>query len=238
MKKIYLFLAMMITGFFLAQIPYNTALKDADWFIMKIEWNGTEYFPPDPIGFSVHSNIYDFDSGTALDSRFFNVASGELTFAGNNENYFTMKGVSITLAMYDGENAPAVNEFDGIATGFYFGFAETDRFYFDYEEVFSGKSLIVTNPNGNKIYYSNMILSANESAKNKTQIYPVPAMDVLNISSQNNISSITIQDSTGKMVMNRKTNPEKKMSLNVKNLPSGMYYVIISGKEIQKIIKK
>ena len=51
----------------------------------------------------------------------------------------------------------------------------------------SGKNLVITNPSGNKIFYSNQLLATAENSKQKTSVYPNPASDELFVKNENNI---------------------------------------------------
>lgn len=84
-------------------------------------------------------------------------------------------------------------------------------------------------------------MNINDWAKNEVQIYPNPATNYLNIKSDWFINDIKIKDINGKEILTQKVNNEKKSTLNVQALPSGVYLAeIISGnqKQIKKIIVK
>ena len=105
----------------------------------------------------------------------------------------------------------------------------------------SGKNLVITNPSGNKIFYSNQLLATAENSKQKTSVYPNPASDELFVKNENNIelSAIKITDLTGKIVLNQNA---ALNSINISNLSKGMYFVTIetqTGNTVtSKIIKE
>lgn len=229
MKKIYFFILVLSSLLFYSQ-PYSVLLKNTDWTIMSIQWNGIKYNPPAPLATSgkVHFNYDDHGGFTSI---FFNSAEGKVSFAPNNEAYFNAEMLGVTLAEYGGENAQIVNQFDLMTTSFYFGFQPTDQFDFEYEEVFSTKKLTVTNPLGNKIIYSNMLLGNSEVSINKgISIYPNPAKDEFFINSlKKNLGKLTVEifDESGKLVSGQ--NASMNTKVNIQPLPNGIYLVKVSG---------
>ena len=241
MKKIYLFLFSAVSFLCYSQ-SYSSLLKNADWTIMKIQWNGVDYYPPAP--FASSGKVEFNDDNINFRSTLFNTAFGNVSFGNNNATYFNVIGIAVTLAEYHGENEAAVQQFDAMTTGFYFGYEPTDQFYFDYEEIFSGKKLTVTNPLGNKIFYSNLILAISETSLNKEiSIYPNPVKDEFFIRSSKIVSEkviVEIYDQSGKLVFGQKVPFEN--AVRIGSLPSGIYFVKISGSDFnyssQLIVKK
>lgn len=225
MKKIY-FLLFSIVSFFCYSQPYSILLKQVDWTITKIEWAGIPYYPPAPLTDS-GKIAFNFDNNNGFKTTFFNTAGGKVTFGLNNAPYFSVWDIAVTLAEYGGENQVAVRQFDDMATGFYFGYQPTDEFYFDYEEIISGRNLIVTNSAGNKIFYSNLILKNKEVSLNKEiSIYPNPPKDEFYLKSVNKNSdkiNVEIYDRSGKLVSRQ--NVSSAGSINIKSLPTGTYVV-------------
>ncbi|QOW09958.1 T9SS type A sorting domain-containing protein [Kaistella flava (ex Peng et al. 2021)] len=229
MKKIY-FLLFTIVSFICYSQPYSSLLKNANWTIMKIQWNGIDYYPPAP--FVASGKVeFNYDGNNGFRSILFNSAFGTAAFGDNNSNYFNVPGIAITLMEYHGENEQAVQQFDNMTTDFYFGFQPTDKFYFDYQEIFSGKNLTVTNPLGNKIFYSNLILANSEASLNKRiSISPNPAKDEFFIKASDNILgkvSVEIYENSGKLVSSQ--NVSFTDAVNTQALPNGMYQVKVTG---------
>ena len=236
MKKLYIlfFSFLFILGF---SQSYSSLLSNVDWKIVKIQQSNIDYYPPSP--FSTNGKMkFNYPGTDTYMGLFFNSVSGDLIFGENNSKHFNVLSHAITLAMYDGENAQAVTQFDIMATGFYFGFPTSSNFTFEYEEVMSGKNLIVTNPDGNKIFYSDMILGTIEKAKPKISVYPNPATDIIKIENLKPNASLELIDSSGKLVKSISNNKSTKTEVNIKNLPSGIYYLKVDGQSVQKIIKK
>ena len=135
----------------------------------------------------------------------------------------------VTLADYFGENEELVRDFDYMTSSFYLGFQPTDQFNFVYEQIFSGKNLVVTNKFGDKIYYSNLILGSIENALNKEiSIYPNPAKNEFFLkSSKKDVDQFKVEifDASGKLVSTLKISSSN--SVNTENLPNGNYVVTV-----------
>lgn len=238
MKKLYIliFSFLFILGF---SQPYSVLLSNVQWKVVKIQWNNVDYYPPPPL----NTPTANFLNGNSLTTNFFDSGNAVITFAPNNQNYFNVpQGMGTTLADYGGENQQAVQHFDEMNTGFYnawYGsFQQSGNFYFEYQEVMSGRNLVVTNPAGNKIFYSNLLLGTTEISKSKISVYPNPATDVLFLENLKPNSSLEVIDNSGKNVKSISNSKTTKTEINVKNLPAGIYYLKVDGQSVQKIIKK
>lgn len=235
MKKFYIliFSFLCILGF---SQSYSTLVPSVNWKIVKIQLNNVDHYAPFPF---LNAGELNFESTqNLLSSKFYNSTMGNFTFGENNANYFTLQNITSTLAVYYGENEQAVQQFDGMTNTFYSIFKPTDKFFFDYQEVLSGKNLVVTNPNGNKIFYSNQILSTQEISKYKISVYPNPATDIIIIENLKPNSSIELIDNSGKLVKSIYDTKISKTEISIKNLSSGIYYLKVDGQSVQKVIKK
>ena len=233
MKKIYIAFFAFVAIFMYSQ-PYSSLLQNTNWTITKIRWTGVDYYPPEP--FMQSGKVaFNFDNNNGFKSSFFNVAGGNVFFAPNNNPSFTVQNMTVTLADYFGFNEQLVRDFDYMTTNFYAGVASSDSFYFEYEQVFSGKNLIVTNKYGNKIFYSNLILGSYENALNKTiTIYPNPVQKEFFIKpSQSTLDKVDVEifDSSGKLVYKKHLTPRNP--INVETLSNGIYEVKIKDVKAQ-----
>lgn len=229
MKKILIFLFAM-TYFLCYSQPYSVLLKGIDWTVTKIEKNGTEYLPPFPFEQSGKAD-FKYNSSNGFKSSFFNSAVGTVDFGANNATYFYVQIAGVTLAEYYGENHQLVNQFDLMTTDFYSGFQANDEFHFDYQEIYSGRNLVVTNPLCNKIFYSNLLLGNNEVSLNKEiSIYPNPAKDEIFIKSPNkNLGKVNVEiyDSSGRLVTSQKIFITD--TVKTRELPNGVFMVKVRG---------
>lgn len=237
MKKHLSFLMIAFSILAFAQVPYSILLKNVDWRVMKINYNGTDYFTPSPFSLGSAKLQISGDDNVSFSASFFNATSGGLVFGANNANYFTVIGVASTLGVYYGENETNVQRFDGLSTSTFYHnqFSSTDKFYFEYEEVMSGKNLVITNPNGMKIYYSNMILATENNVKAKFSIYPNPTSDVLQLKNISTNSDIKIVDAQGKLVLKANNLQQKDFSVSVKHLTKGVYFLLVGNQTTQFI---
>ena len=197
---------------------------------MNINWNGIDYFPPFPFEQAGKAD-FNFDNSNGFKSSFFNTAVGTVDFGPHNATYFNAQILGITLAEYNGVNEQLVTQFDHMATNFYFGFQPTDQFDFNYQENFSGKTLTVSNPAGNKMIYSNLILGSTETSLNKQiYIYPNPAKDEFFLKFLNkNLGKVRVQiyDASGKLVSNQKISASDAIATAA--LLNGFYIVKVEG---------
>lgn len=234
MKKLYILLFSLFWLFGFSQ-SYQSLLSNIQWKIIKIQWNGNDHYAPAPFLNSGQLLLDNVEK--RLSSSFYNSSVGAYTFGENNADYFTLSDMVSTLAVYYGENEQAVQNFDGMATDFYMYFAPTDKFHFDYQETSTGKTLVVTNPAGNKIFYSDALLAANETSKTKISVYPNPASDFVIIENLKTNSIIEVIDNSGKLLKTI-SNKSSREEIDIKRLTPGIYYLKTNGKNIQKIIKK
>ncbi len=68
-------------------------------------------------------------------------------------------------------------------------------------------------------------------------VYPNPAGDVLNIKTSNKIKSVVIMNLIEQIVYDH-TYDTGKVSVNISNLPKGLYLVRINGTEVRKFVKE
>lgn len=68
-------------------------------------------------------------------------------------------------------------------------------------------------------------------------IYPNPATDVLNISCKN-INNITVTNLLGACVLKNNYKAKDRISINIAELPSGMYFVRVNEQHVQHFIKE
>ena len=239
MKKLYTLLFSLL--FLLGFSQTYSSLMNINWKIDKIEKNSTNYFPPLNNGYGIFSEGFDTFNNSqhfTLNSGLYNSVGGRITWG---DNYFNIPAISFTLGIYEGENEQAVKFFDSLIYEFYTGNQNqqnTEKYYYVYSESNGGKNLVISRSNGDKIFYSDKILSASDVSKPKISVYPNPASDVIKIEKLKPNSSLELTDSSGKLVRTISNIKSDKTEINVKNLPSGIYYLKVDGQSVQKIIKK
>ena len=80
-----------------------------------------------------------------------------------------------------------------------------------------------------------------EQQSNFIKIYPNPFTNQLNINSSEEISNIQLLDLTGRILINKKVTSEFNSKINISNINSGQYILIIettSGVYEKKVFKK
>ncbi len=76
---------------------------------------------------------------------------------------------------------------------------------------------------------------------NKTEIFPNPAENFVNIKSKLPVKSIELYDNSGRRIKSPTSINQSQTKLNLEEIPSGIYYIRIQtemGWEIQKLVKK
>lgn len=214
---------------------------NVSWRIEKIEKNNTDHYPAVFSGHGLLQEYSDMDNNPYLQfsSGLFNSVFGTVTWS---DNYFKIPAIGSTLGVYDGENYQAVQFFDGLIWEFYFGTREDgeniENYHFTYSENNNGKNFIVSRVNGDKIFYTTALLATNEFSKSKISVYPNPATDIIKIDNLKPNALLELIDSSGKSVKTISNIKSDKTEINIKNLPSGQYYLKVDGQSGQKIIKK
>lgn len=236
MKKFYILVFVTITTLLFSQTINPQQLLNKDWRLEKIVKSGTEMLPPPqvPILKSDLTYISSLDKYSFY-PRYYNSGNCLLSFVAG-ENAFTFDYSQVPF-IYSGENAEAVNNFDKIMLEFYLDY-RTQKYYYDYSESGGLYYMTITNPVGEKMFFKSMVsLATTESQVNKMRLYPNPVSDYVQIETQQDIISLQIIDSTGKVVLAQ--SPKKKnLRINLQKLPVGVYYILLNeGKNI-RFIKK
>jgi len=82
-----------------------------------------------------------------------------------------------------------------------------------------------------------VIISVEEKEYSQFILFPVPAMNELNISAADNIAHVHIYDTTGRLVLIESPN-QKQMLIDVSAISAGMYQVILYNSTGQIIFNK
>lgn len=231
MKKIYILIFAVLSSVAWSQ-PYSHLLQSTDWTIMKINWYGTDYYPPE--SFKESGKVIFNAQNNTFESRFFNYCTGQLTFGPNNAAYFQLQNLVRSYIDIWDPGLQEMRDFDNIVMDFYYPSQPLDRFYFEYNEVSAGRNLVVTNPAGHKIFYSNLVLGSSgvlTSDKCGT-IYPNPAKNEFYIKPAKNAlgkMNVEIFDATGKLVSTQKISGSEAVDTHA--LPNGVYVVKALGRD-------
>ena len=236
MKSIIYILALIISNIIWAQ---QTELLAHNWYLTKLNIENQEYIKPnsdissmppfEEISISYETN-FDENALSTNGCNGFQIDLNEL-----DENSFSTLGVSVTLneCMF-----PSYEQIDGKYYTFYGGFPNEEFPFgqFQYEIITNSdgsKTLIVTNPDQDKAYYSNLILS-NQEELIQQEIQIVIQGEKLKIHGIE-AAKISVYNLNGKLIINEKVNDNQ---IQTNNLPKGVYVVKISDKLGKTFTKK
>ncbi|MCU7616443.1 T9SS type A sorting domain-containing protein [Chryseobacterium sp. PBS4-4] len=232
MKKALLFLT-FLSNFISAQ---NADLFSNNWYISQMIINNQTTVSPImqvPTGTSLFSNnggTYNFNSS------YYNTAGSTITFNTVTDS-FTRQGGGCTLLVYNGTNATAAQAYDQKNCDFYLN--TTSGAIFNYQIVNNGssKTLIITSPNGDKIYYNNSFLGTKDHVIEKSiKIYPNPAKDFLTIENIERNLNLKIYEMSGKLVYETLTS-DKSVKVDVSQFQKGQYILMIENFKPELFIK-
>lgn len=212
-------------------VAQNPDLLNTKWQITKIVGEllpGNLYAPSMPYQQSTTFST----SPPQLSISFFNNVSANLTFSG--DNMFSVNNKSCTSGDYMDDNGQ-VNQFFGLLCSF---FNVGNGHYYSIQDNGNEKTLIISNSIFQEIHFKSANLSAKENEFAKINMYPNPATDYIIVDNLKPNSSLELLDSSGKLVKTISSIKFDRTELNIKNLPSGIYYLKVDGQPIQKIIKK
>ncbi|WP_288374840.1 T9SS type A sorting domain-containing protein [uncultured Chryseobacterium sp.] len=236
MKKILFLLAgSLLTAQQTSELLSNT------WYISKMVTSSGQTTDTPFIDNGVPGTTFNSAGGTSyvINSKYYNTSMmGFGVMPGSNNLIKTSS--SCTLLFYNGGNAAPVRAYDQKNCDIY-GLGPYASIY-SYQITTNGnvKTLIVTDPSGNKIYYNNTNqLSTKEvSTATKTfKTYPNPVKEVLNIENIEKNLSLKIYDLSGKLVFETITN-SSKISIDTSSLPKGQYVVMIKNYKSNSFIKE
>ena len=231
-KKILLFFSIVSSTISVAQDP---ELVDIQWYLDKLVISGEENFPPvNEELLNVPLFFEDNGFGPDFVSNVCDQLYGEsLTFETGSFSIETL--IQSLGGCFNIDNKP----FQSLYFQFYFANSMTNPYSYEItNDGNGGKSMTITNINGDVAYYQNSVLAIPNKEVYKVALYPIPTSEVVNIESEKTIDKVQISSVSGSLVASLK-NPSK--AINVSYLPSGIYFVeIIAGdqRSIQKLIKE
>ncbi|CAM3356308.1 T9SS type A sorting domain-containing protein [Aequorivita lipolytica] len=235
MKTILYILLLNMSALSFAQDP---SLFENTWYLHSVIINGQSYIPPSnsevpfiPLDFFENSSD-DFVTNVC------NSFSGLLIY-GNQS--FTIQDYALTLAFCDLQENTT---FEGIYLSFFFDPTTQDPYSepFLYSIVINGneKTLILENINGDKAIYGDQILSSENFQNLYFAIHPNPTKNELFLTSTNTSGNLKIKifNIEGKLLSTQTLEFEKRVSLDVSQLSSGIYFLDIEDGNGNSTIKK
>lgn len=208
-------------------------LTSQSWTLSSLDIASVHYNrPTQSIG---GQNLSDenliINTNGGISALFFNSGQGGLGFYPDSK--FRILDLGITLSMSGNSE---IDIFDGLYLGNFFP-AGGDNNSYSYTISADGETLIITKSNGDIATYNKKALGISEPSVTNLEIYPNPASEVLIIKNLKPNSNLELIDNSGKLVKST-SSKTTKTEINIKNLTSGIYYLKVNGKSVQKIIKK
>jgi hypothetical protein len=68
-------------------------------------------------------------------------------------------------------------------------------------------------------------------------VYPNPATSEITITA-NNINSVQVMNMLGQVVYNKAYVQQKKLTIDISALPTGMYFIKVNDEYVQKVLKE
>lgn len=224
MKLKLLFFALAGTTLLSAQ---STNLN-GDWYLKKMTIDGVSESPQNEqsIARLSYEVGWDFINTEVCMQRSYNISSI------NNSSYIfgQTSGIAGTC------NSPVTTIFQ---TRYLNAFQKTPNFQHNYvvQGTGAGKILVLTTSAGDVFEYgTTKSLSTIDNVKVKSQIFPNPVKDILNVKLDRGVTSLKVYDLNGRLVNSN----VGKNTIDVKQLPKGQYIISIETElntEIVKIVK-
>jgi hypothetical protein len=234
MKKALLLL--FIGGLLNAQI---SDLLSNNWYISKMVTSTGVTTNTPVMDMSVPASTFtSAGSSYVFTSRYYNQASFAFGIIPGTTNMIKT-AQSCTLLFYNGGNATAVRNYDQKNCDFYINGAYASVYSYVLTTTGTLKTLAITDPSGNKIYYNNTAnLGTSDLDLNKKsfEIYPNPVNDVLNVNNAEKNVPVKIFDISGKIVL-QTASSDKNFKIDVSSLPTGQYILNIENYTATKFSK-
>ncbi|MAM30589.1 MAG: hypothetical protein CMC13_16355 [Flavobacteriaceae bacterium] len=232
-QKLLLGMVLLFSSALMAQDP---DLIETNWFLDRVVISGEEHFPlvneevPNvPLFFEDNGN------GLLFWSFVCDALGGEPIFFGTDS--FAIEELVQTLGgCFNNDNLP----FQLTYFEFYFANASmTDPYLYDItDDGNSGKSMTITNVNGDTAYYNNALLSVEETNFDSISLYPNPATDRVTIQAEISVDQVHLYNVLGNRLLSQKNQTN---TIDISSLSAGVYFVeVVSSQQrsIQKLIKK
>lgn len=236
MKKIILLLA----GSLLTAQQTSELLSNS-WYISKMVTSSGQTTNTPLIDNGVPATTFNSAGGTSyvINSRYYNTSiMGFGIMPGSNNLIKTSS--SCTLLFYNGGNAAPVRAYDQKNCDIY-GLGAYASIY-SYQITTNGnvKTLVMTDPSGNKIYYNNTAQLSTKEAEAATKTfkaYPNPVKEVLHLENIEKDLPLKIYDLSGKLIFEARTN-RSKTSIDTSSLQKGQYIVSVENYKSYPFIKE
>lgn len=236
MKKA-LFL-LLTSGLLAAQ---TSELLSNNWYISKMVTSTGQTTNTPFMDNSIPASTFTSAGGTSyvFSSRYYNTAGLAFGIMPGTTNLIKTAS-SCTLLYYNGGNAVSARNYDQKNCDVYINGAYASVYSYQITTNGNLKTLAITDPSGNKVYYNNtsqLGTKESEAAKKVFVAYPNPVKDVLNIENIERNLPVKIYDMSGKLIFETKTD-DKKVKIETSNLQNGQYILVIENYNPYKFTKE
>ncbi|MDW9379573.1 T9SS type A sorting domain-containing protein [Chryseobacterium sp. JV558] len=227
MKKLLFFLAgSLLTA------QQTSELLSNNWYISKMVTSGGQTTNTPLIDNGVPATTFNSAGGTSyvINSKYYNSSMMSFGIMPGTNNLIKTAS-SCTLLYYNGGNAGPVRAYDQKNCDIY-GLAAYASIY-SYQITTNGnlKTLAITDPSGNKIYYNNSAqLSTKEieAGKKTFKAYPNPVKEALHLENIERRLALKIYDLSGKLVFETTTN-DVTLSIDTSGFQKGQYILVLEN---------
>ncbi|MDR6457643.1 hypothetical protein J2786_000736 [Chryseobacterium vietnamense] len=210
----------------------TSELLSNNWYISKMVTSSGQTTNTPLIDNGVPATTFNSAGGTSyvINSRYYNTSmmSFGVVPGGNN---LIKTASSCTLLFYNGGNAGPVRAYDQKNCDAYVLGAYGSIYSYQITTNGNVKTLMITDPSGNKIYYNNsaqLSTKETETATKTFKAYPNPVKEVLHLENIERKLPLKIYDLSGKLVFETTTN-DIKISIDTSRLQKGQYILVLEN---------
>ncbi|WP_186987780.1 T9SS type A sorting domain-containing protein [Constantimarinum furrinae] len=208
-------------------------LFENTWYLQNLIINGSNNIPPSNT--EVPHITVNFNQPDGFETFTCDLLDGILI---HNNSEFLIDSWAMTL--FNCIN-PINKNFQIIYLDDFFVSNIDDPFGYEIINESNGsKTLIIVNVQGDQAFYNTELLSIKDISFDTFSIFPNPTSNEVIVQSLQglNIESLQIVDVNGKLLFSRSTMNSDKTLINIENLKSGLYFIIIENENQKRIAKK
>ena len=222
----------LLIGISLNSLAQDSMLLENSWYLEDLVINNESNLSP------TNNEITNIRLEFFAENNFVSIVceslSGTVVFDDVNNNFtFT--------ELYESLGGRCSQTSNSIYERIYFNFYYNSDNHFDYSILVNennSKTLTITSLNGDQAIYGSDVLSIVNKAKPTFSLFYNTVSNSIDINSMDFLENFSIKlfDSHGKLVFDQKYIRNEK-SINIQNLPTGIYFVILQS-GIDKVLKK
>jgi hypothetical protein len=216
-------------------LSQDTRLFETSWYLQNIVVQNNDNEPPSIATLFINE-------GSPNDNLTLAMCSDFLT------NFITFNNINSSFLFVSGDWGNGASDctndiFESYKNLYYTFYLNNDTSPFTYEvtEDEDNLSLIITSTNGDQAFYGDELLSINNLNDSSFSIFPNPTQDLLNIdigNSRNIIIEYRIVDISGQTLKDFNFENLNNHKIDVSNLKSGTYFIILLDSKGNKTIKQ